>query len=65
MTKFNGYGVVHESHVMVDIPIGSEECKDCDLCLCHSDLTKKCIKEQRPKRDRLWEMTNLLTGEKR
>jgi hypothetical protein len=55
---FNGYGVVHESHVMVDTPIGSEECEDCDLCLCHADLTGECVKPEKIKVVRPWQITS-------
>jgi hypothetical protein len=55
---FNGYGVVHESHVMVETPVGTEECVDCDLCLCHSDLTEPCVKPEQHKVVYPWRTTN-------
>lgn len=28
--------VIHETHVMVETPIGTEECAHCWSCICHS-----------------------------
>lgn len=28
--------VIHKTHVMVETPIGTEECAHCWSCICHS-----------------------------
>ncbi|ASD52312.1 hypothetical protein QCN32_gp69 [Arthrobacter phage Niktson] len=30
--------VIHETHVMIITPIGTEECRDCWACKCHSPV---------------------------
>lgn len=45
MSESNRVRVVHESHVMVDLYL-TEECTNCALCICHSDLTMECVKTE-------------------